>query len=157
MVVNAAKARRNHVGRVTTTDDNFFLYSQETLAADDHAFILKIQDTVRAAVDEARFAQVVNKMRETSEIKLDTSNIPGIIKMASSSFGITEPEGDGILQHLIEGKDYTLYGLANAVTRYSQDVESYDRASKLEEIGYNVLTMSPDLFRAINKVTRMAA
>ena len=83
--------------------------------------------------------------------------IPGIVKMASSSFGITEPEGDGILQHLIEGKDYTLYGLANAVTRYSQDVESYDRASKLEEIGYNVLTMSPDLFRAINKVTRMAA
>ena len=157
MVVNAAKARRNHVGRVTTTDDNFFLYSQETLAADDHAFILKIQDTVRAAVDEARFAQVVNKMRETSEIKLDTSNIPGIVKMASSSFGITEPEGDGILQHLIEGKDYTLYGLANAVTRYSQDVESYDRASKLEEIGYSVLTMSPDLFRAINKVTRMAA
>ena len=43
------------------------------------------------------------------------------------------------------------------MTRYSQDVESYDRASKLEEIGYNVLTMSPDLFRAINKVTRMAA
>ena len=157
MVVNAAKARRNHVGRVTTTDDNFFLYSQETLAADDRAFILKIQDTVRAAVDEARFAQVVNKMRETSEIKLDTSNIPGIVKMASSSFGITEPEGDGILQHLIEGKDYTLYGLANAVTRYSQDVESYDRASKLEEIGYSVLTMSPDLFRTINKVTRMAA
>lgn len=157
MVVNEAKTRRNHVGRITASDDNFCLYSQETLAADDHAFILKIQDTVRAAVDEARFAQVVEKMRETTEIKLDTGNIPGIIKMASSSFGITEPEGKGIQQHLIEGKDYTLYGLANAVTRYSQDVESYDRASKLEEIGYSVLTMSPDLFRVINRVSDMAA
>ena len=96
-------------------------------------------------------------LRQAVQSISDLINIPGIIKMASSSFGITEPEGDGILQHLIEGKDYTLYGLANAVTRYSQDVESYDRASKLEEIGYNVLTMSPDLFRAINKVTRMAA
>lgn len=39
----------------------------------------------------------------------------------------------------------TLYGLANAVTRFSQDVESYDRATKLEEIGYKVLTMPASL------------
>ena len=45
------------------------------------------------------------------------------------------------MQHLIEGRDLTLYGLANAVTRYSQDVESYDRATDLESIGYNILSM----------------
>ena len=50
-----------------------------------------------------------------------------------------------------------MYGLANAVTRFSQDVENYDRASKLEQIGYSVLTMSPDLFRAINRVNSLAA
>lgn len=157
MVVNDARTRRNHVGRVNSSDENFLLYSQETLAADDHAFILKIQDTVRAAVDEARFARVVDKMRESREVKLDTGNIPGIIKMASSSFGITDAEGEGIFQRLIEDADYTLYGLANAVTRFSQDVENYDRASKLEEIGYSVLTMSPELFRAINRTALKAA
>lgn len=150
MVVNDAKTRRNHVGRVNITDDNFFLYSQETLAADDRAFILKIQDTVRAAVDEARFARVVDKMRETTQIKLDTKNLPAVVKMATSSFGVTDPESEAIFQQLIEDHDYTLYGLANAVTRYSQDVEDYDRASKLEEIGYSVLTMSPELFHTIN-------
>ena len=150
MVVNDAKTRRNHVGRVNVTDDNFFLYSQETLAADDRAFILKIQDTVRAAVDEARFARVVDKMRETTQIKLDTKNLPAVVKMATSSFGVTDPESEAIFQQLIEDHDYTLYGLANAVTRYSQDVEDYDRASKLEEIGYSVLTMSPELFHTIN-------
>ena len=71
--------------------------------------------------------------------------------------GITDAESDGVLQRLIEDHDYTLYGLANAVTRHSQDVESYDRASKLEEIGYQIVTMSPELFRHINQVTRMAA
>ena len=50
-----------------------------------------------------------------------------------------------MLQHLIEGGSMTLYGLANAVTRFSQDVESYDRATKLEEIGYKVLTMPASL------------
>ena len=157
MIVNDAKTRRTHLGRINSTDDNFLIYSQETLAADDKAFILKLQDTVRAAIDEAKFARVVDKMRETRQAKLNTANIPNVVKMASASFGITESESEGVFQHLIQDADYTLFGLANAVTRYSQDVESYDRATKLEEIGYSVMTMSPELFRRINQVTSMAA
>ena len=159
MVVNDARAgtRRTHIGRINARDENFFLYSQETRAADDHAFVMKVRDTVRAAVDEARFAQVVDKMRESTQLHLNTADLPGVVKLASTSFGITEAESGGVLQHLIEGADYTVYGLANAVTRYSQDVESYDRASKLEEIGYSVMTMSPQLLRRLNEVGSMAA
>ena len=61
------------------------------------------------------------------------------------------------VQRLIEDADYTVYGLANAVTRYSQDVENYDRASQLESIGYTVMTMNPEIFRRINQVSSMAA
>lgn len=157
MTVNEARTRRNHIGRVNSSDENFLLYSQKTLEADDKAFALKIQDTVRAAVDEAQFARVLGKLRESTEKKLNTADLPTVVKLASSSMGITDAESDGVLQRLIEGTDYTLYGLANAVTRHSQDVENYDRASKLEEIGYHIITMSPELFRHINQVTRMAA
>lgn len=157
MVINDAKTRRNHVGRAASSEEDFFLYSQKTLAADDHAFILKVQDTVRAAVDEAKFAKVIGKMRESTEAQLNTGKIPDIVKLTSSNFGITETESDGVLQHLIESGDFTLYGLANAVTRFSQDVESYDRATKLEGIGYNVLTMPPALFGQINRQELMAA
>ena len=152
MVVNDAKMRRYHVGRLTSTDDDFQIYSQETLDADDQAFVLKLQDTVRAAVDEAKFAAVLEKMRQSKDAKLNTADIPSVVKLASSSFKITEAESAGVLQHLIEGGDLTLYGLANAVTRYSQDVESYDRATRLEEIGYEVMTMSPKQFQAINQM-----
>ena len=73
---------------------------------------------------------------------------PGLCRCSTRSEEHTsELQSDG---------DYTLYGLANAVTRYSQDVESYDRASKLEEIGYTVMTMAPELFRRINQVTGIA-
>lgn len=157
MVVNDAQTRRNHIGRVSTTDENILIYSQETMALEDKAFICKIQDTVRAAVDEARFSRVVDVMRSSKEKRLNIANIPKVVKMASSSFGITDPESEGVFQHLIQDADYTLYGLANAVTRYSQDVESYDRASKLEEIGYSVMTMPSDMFRRINQVDSMAA
>lgn len=125
MVINDAKTRRNHVGRAATSEEDFSIYSNETLLADDHAFVLKIKDTVRAAISEARFAQVVSQMRESTEAMLDTKQLPAVVKLASSSFGITEDESNGVLEHLITGGDFSLYGLANAVTRFSQDVESY--------------------------------
>lgn len=45
----------------------------------------------------------------------------------------------------------SLYGLANAITRFSQDVSSYDRATELEGIGYNVLTMPNAAWNRINQ------
>lgn len=152
MVVNDAAMKRNHVGRVQDAEENFLLYSDKTLAADDHAFLLKVQDTVRAAVDEARFSRVVGMMREAKESPMNTTDIPGIIKLAGKGFGITEGEQTGVLQHLIEGNDLSLYGLANAVTRSSQDADSYDRATDLEVIGYNILAMDPRQWRRMNQV-----
>lgn len=157
MVVNQAKMRRNHVGRVNSADENLLLYSDETLKADDKAFMMKVQDTIRATVDEAKFAQVVSLMKEGTEAKLETADIPSVVKLASANYGITETEGQGVLQHLIEDGDFTLYGLSNAVTRFSQDVEDYDRATKLESIGYDVLTMPQAMFRQINQVASKAA
>lgn len=154
MVVNDAQTRRNHVGRVNDAAENYLLYSDETLAADDHAFLLKLQDTVRAAVDEARFSQVVGLMQSAKQAVMESKDIPGVVRLTSREFHITEEESTGVLQHLIEGKDLSLYGLSNAITRHSQDVESYDRATELESIGYNVLSMPA---RQWNRINQMAA
>ena len=154
MVVNDAATKRNHIGRTNSADENFQLYSAETLEADDKAFLLKIRDTVQAAVTEAKFSQVVDLMREASQAPMNTTNVPELVKLASKDFGITEGEQTGVLQHLIEGKDLTLYGFSNAVTRFSQDVDSYDRATALEGIGYNILSMPT---RQWNRINQMAA
>lgn len=151
MVVNEAATRRNHVGRVTDSGENFSVYSQATLDAEDKAFVMKIQDTVRAAVEEARFSQVVGKMQEAKAAQMDTHDVPAVVKLASKEFHITDSESTGVLQRLIESNDLTLYGLSNAVTRHSQDVESYDRASELESIGYSILTMPPRQWSRINR------
>ena len=154
MIINDAQTRRNHVGRVNETEESFQLYSEETLMAEDKAFVMKIQDTVKAAVEEARFSQVVGMMKTAKQAAMDTHDVPGIVRLASKEFHITEDESTGVLQHLIEGKDLSLYGLSNAVTRYSQDVGSYDRATELESIGYNILSMPA---RQWNRINQMAA
>lgn len=139
------------MGRTNNAEDDLVVYSQETEQAIDRAFVLKIQDTVRSVVDQTRFDKVIGLMKNAKDAKMNTEDVPALVKLACREFKITEEESGGVLQHLIEGKDLSLYGLSNAVTRYAQDVESYDRSTKLESIGYSVLTMHPRLWTRINQ------
>lgn len=143
MVVNDAKTStsRRHVGRGNLAGEDYTLYASDTLLADDQALMLKIRDTIKAAMDEVHFTNLIDNMRAATEVKIETKHIPEMVEMAAPQFGFTKKEGEGILDHLIRGGDLTLYGFSNAVTRFAQDVKSYDRSTELEEIGYNILTM----------------
>nr|DAM37327.1 MAG TPA: protein of unknown function (DUF932) [Caudoviricetes sp.] len=144
--------RKYHVGRANEAGDNFDIYRNETIEADDRAFMMKIEDTVRAAVDQAKFQQIVNRMREATEARMEAKAVPQVVELTAKEFSLTQDEGNGILGQLIQGGDLSLYGLANAVTRHSQDVTSYDRATELEATGWRIMTMSPALWRRLNEV-----
>ena len=58
---------------------------------------------------------------------------------------------------MLEDHDYTLYGLSNAVTRHSQDVADYDRATDLETVGYEILGMDRKQWYRLNQADRAAA
>ena len=156
MIVNDAAAKKRHIGRANSVGEDFQIYTNETIIADNKAFMLKIRDTVRAAVDEARFGQVVKFMQQAKGVKLDTPDIPKFVELTAAEFGMTQTEGRGVLDHLIRDADLSLYGLANAVTRYSQDVESYDRATDLESTGYSILGMSRAVLDRLSKASAEA-
>lgn len=156
MVVNDARTRKYHVGRGNEALEDFTLYSDATLQADDRALLMKVEDTVRAVVDQTRFDKVVSMMRQAKEARITTNNIPVMVEMASADFGYTKKEGEGILDYLIRGNDLSLYGFANAATRYAQDVPSYDRSTTLESIGYSILGMSSAQWRKLNALEAVA-
>lgn len=153
MVVNDIKTRtrRRHVGRGNLADEDYVLYADDTLLADDHALMLKIRDTIKAALDEVHFNNLIEQMHAATEVKIETNHIPEMVQLASTEFGYTKKEGEGILDHLIRGGDLSLYGFSNAVTRFAQDVKSYDRSTELEEIGYNILNMRPAVWSKLQK------
>lgn len=153
MVVNDAATRKYHVGRGNEAGEDFTLYTTETMKLDDMALMSKIRDTVRAVADQTRFDRVVEMMRNATEAKMVTKNIPAMVELAGSDFGYTKKEGESILDHLIRGNDFTLYGFSNAVTRAAQDVESYDRSTDLEAIGYTILGMSADKWNSLNAMS----
>lgn len=151
MVVNDMGERRHHVGRqAKAVEDSFTLYSDETMEAEDKAFLLKLRDTTMAAIDEARFSQVVGRLQESMAVPI-TGRVQDVVQLTAQSYGINAEEQEGILKYLIEGGDLSLYGLSNAVTRTSQDVVSYDRATTLEGIGWQVATMEPQQWKQINQ------
>ena len=150
MTVNDFGERKAHVGRQAKgMDDSFNIYSDETLEAEDKAFMLKLRDTTLAAIEEVRFAQIVGRLHEATTAKI-TGRVQDVIELTGKAFDLNQGEQDSILNYLIAGGDLSLYGLSNAVTRASQDIDSYDRATALEGIGWQVATMPAAQWREIN-------
>ena len=150
MVVSSLGERKTHVGRAAKAlEDSFFLYSDETMEAEDKAFMLKLRDTTLAAIEEARFAQIVGKLEESNNARI-TGRVQDVIELTGKAYDLNQFEQDNILNYLIQGGNLSLYGLSNAITRASQDVESYDRATTLEGIGWQVATMEPAQWKEIN-------
>lgn len=151
MIAQDGAVRKYHVGHSNESGEDFSIYRNETIEADDRAFLMKLEDSVKAAVDQTRFSLIVDKLREAAQAKMEAKTVPQVVELASKEYGITEAEGKGILGHLIAGGDLSLYGLANAVTRQAQDVESYDRSTELEATGYKIITMAPALWRNLTR------
>jgi len=134
--------RRYHIGRAAGEDDQAAeLYRDETIQADDKAFWLKVQDTVRASVNQTSFESIVEAMRQTMDMVMEADPV-AVVERAQKKFSFNETETSSVLTHLIQGADLTGYGLLNAITRTSQDVEDYDRATELERIGGQIIELN---------------
>jgi hypothetical protein len=103
-----------------------------------------------AAIEEGRFAQVVGKLQESVGV-LITGKVLEVVQLTAHAYELNQNEQDNILQYLIAGGNLSQYGLSNAITRASQDVESYDRATALEGIGWQVATMPKQQWKELNE------
>lgn len=101
---------------------------------------MKVQDVVRAAVDEAKFALTVDKLRESTQIPLKHDPVKSV-ELLADKFQLTENERGDILRQLFIGADNSRYGLVNAVTAASKIAKSYERATELERIGGEILSL----------------
>ena len=134
--------KKYHVGRQVneSSDSAYELYSEETLAQDDRAFFMKVQDVVRAAVDEAKFSLTVDRMREATQIPLKHDPVKAV-ELLADKFQLTENERGDILRQLFMGGDNSRYGLVNAVTAASKIAKTYERGTDLERIGGEILSL----------------
>ena len=142
MICKDFAQKKYHVGRqVNTVDETAYeIYSDETLAQDDKAFFMKVQDTVRCAVDEAKFMLTVDKMREAMDIPMTHDPVKEV-ELLADKFLLTQNERGDVLRQLFMSGDNSRYGLINAVTAASKIAKDYERATELERIGGEILAL----------------
>jgi hypothetical protein len=141
MIANDASMRKYHVGRSGEAGDiaeEFF--KDSTRRADDRAFWMKVRDVVEGAFKRDVFERILQRMQMATEMEIPADPVK-VIEVVAEKYGLQESEQSGVLRHLIKGGDLTQWGLVNAITRASQDVEGYDRATEMERLGGQVLEL----------------
>lgn len=137
MVVDKGITRR-HVGARIQEDD---VFSDRTRRLDDETIISAAQDVVEAAVDQARFDALCARMREAVSTAPSVNPIQ-TVEVLAKTHDLSEGEKAHVLTAFATDASRNglgLYGLLNAVTRASQEVEDYERATELEELGGKLL------------------
>lgn len=141
--------RKTHLGRVLGNDqDAVTVFKDDTLMADDKAFFLKVRDVVAAAVAEVTFRQMAQKLQRTLHVPLTGDPVKSV-EVLGQRYAMNETERAGVLRHLIAEGHLSGYGLVNAVTHYSQEIEDYDRATEFETLGGRLIDLSASQWKPI--------
>ena len=103
----------------------------------------------------------VNEMKQSSMIQVNSiKNVLDYTSKNNPNITFTKEESQMITNHAYvnsandtairtDWKDaISLYDVAQGITRTAQDVQSYDRASLLEEFGYKVMNTNIDRLNA---------
>jgi hypothetical protein len=145
--------RRAHVGgRAQVVDGAEALFTDRTRALTDKAVVAQLRDVVKGALDEARFAAHADKLKEAAGVKFAVKDVTEVVERFGKRAQLTEGTRKGILERLIEGGDFTKYGLHAAVTRHSADVADYDVATELERLGGEVIDLKPGEWKQLTAV-----
>lgn len=147
-IAEDARLRRNHVGRRMESGEDYSVYCDETLKADDRALSLKIRDSIRALAQPQLFARILAELRDAAQ-QPPVGNPIAAVSELGKSYPIAQGERDSILMNLIRGADYSKWGMVNAITETANDHPSYDRAVELQTMGGRVLELKPKQWGAI--------
>jgi hypothetical protein len=143
--------QRTHLGKRNEFEGEELLWeilSDKTKEVTDEALWRQVQDTVRAVFTRVRFDALVDKV-EAAQADVIEGSLPKVVALTAKKFNLDKPAEESVLKHLCEGGSLTRFGLYNAVTRASQDVEDYDEASKMERLGGRIIELAPAEWRTL--------
>lgn len=141
--------RKAHVGKKVDFELEQMVasYTDRTRALDDAALWSKVRDAVDFVLSGENFDRNVSLLEDATEKKLEQPQ--HVIEVIGKRNGLSEGLRQRILGNLIDEGDRSVWGLANSITRASQDCEDYDEATALERLGGEVITLGDAEWRRI--------
>ncbi len=140
-MISPSALRKYHVGgRHGDGDDVAELLTDATKQQTDAAFWMQVRDVVKGSLSQVGFEKIVAKVQAAANEPI-TGHLDKVVEVAAQKLTLTDGESAGVLRHLATGGDLSRWGMVNALTRYSQDVDDYDRATEFERMGGNVIEL----------------
>ena len=110
----------------------------------------QLQKLLEECFSEEKFERVVERLTSTAHLSTTIKNldphheskkrtIPALL-VVGKEFGLSRSAQQNVFDALHKDGDFTQWGFANAITRTANDHSNYDEATKLEEIGGNILS-----------------
>lgn len=130
--------RKVHLGSVQ--GEGVIAWSAQTQERELALITAQTVDAVRTFLDPDWFRGQVAEVEALAGVPVKKPE--AVVKEVAKAAGFTQQEADGILAHFYLGGRLTSGGVANAVTSFSQTLESADRADELDRSAVKVLALA---------------
>lgn len=131
----AEASRAVHLG--STQAEGVVEWSADTQEKELALITSQTVDAVRKFLDPDWFRGQVAKIEALAGVPVIKPE--ETVREVAVAAKFTKAETDGILEHFFRGGQFTSGGVANAVTSYSQTIESPDRAAELDSQAVRVM------------------
>ena len=140
-----------HKGRkLYVYSESYEVNVDEIKTADNEPYFNQVrQELLNIANNNAYFTRQIEAMRRARDVLLSDVTAEALIKVIGKELLLTKTEQDVVKKHYLANADHSQYGLLNAVTRASQDIQDYNRATELERIGGDILFMNRNMMESI--------
>lgn len=145
--------KKHHVGRRLDEADSLSgLFREETMAADDRAFWLRFRDTLEYCLKPHLLQDRVEVFRAAREDRI-VGTPADVVEAIAQRFRLQDAEKEATLSHFLDGHagedERNRFGIVQAVSRASQDVASYERATELEQMAGVILELPQPQWRSL--------
>lgn len=132
--------KTNHIGRQFKSSSMAYEIPDERNY--NANIFTKLQKDIQAAIsDSETFDTIVQLLKQSKQISLQKDIVKAVESLAND-FALSPNERGDILRQLLISEDHSRYGLINAISAASKISNSYERATELEHISGELLTLS---------------
>ena len=148
-MIGSSLMKKYHVGRsIGANENDYSVFANDTIRADVQSMRLQLRDILRASLTDDAFEKELLPMREAAGQEM--SKPQTVVERVTKRFGLSESEGESVMNNLIRDGNSTRWGLANSITALAHDLESPDRQYDVERIGNEIITLKPSEWEKIN-------
>jgi hypothetical protein len=153
---DAFEYRRTHLGGALIEGADFEVLSDKSKRLEDDTILSQVTDVMHAIATPEFVDTMGRKLRALTEGERIENPVPAI-ELLAKDYGLAKTESDQVLQNLIEDRDYSRWGMVNAVTKVANSESvNYDRASDLELLGSKLIDINAASWKRIVEAVPVA-